>query len=529
MFRKRTMTRWLAGAVLAAMSGIGAAQDTGKVIRMVPQADLKIIDPIWTTAFITRNHGYMVYDTLFGVDAEGKVSPQMVDTYTKSPDGKTWTFKLRSGLAFHDGAPVTSADVIQSVKRWGARDGLGQKMMAALDKFEAVDDNNFTMTFKTPFGLVLEALSKPSSMPPFIMPKRVAETPADKQIDDATGSGPYIFKKDEFRPGERIVYTKNTKYVPRTEAPSGTAGGKNVYIDRMEWVILKDAQTQANAIANGEVDMIEWVPAEQYAPLKANPKIELLSVPPKGSFGLHLNRLVPPFDNVKIAQAAYMAISQEALMRAQLVHKDLYNTCTSIYPCGSMYANEKETSYFTGKPQFEKAKALLKEAGYDGTPIVLMWPADFAVINKFPPVMAELLKQAGFRVDMQSMDWPTLVTRRAMKNPANQGGWNAFITGWQVADTMNPMFFAPMNGGGSDKGWFGWPTDEKLEALKGKFLETSDEAERKSLAAQIQKQAYDGAVVAPIGEYKPIVAVRKDVVSGLVQGPAIVFWNLKKN
>ncbi|MDM0025336.1 ABC transporter substrate-binding protein [Variovorax saccharolyticus] len=522
---KKPLVAALIGAALIGLAPLAQAQD--KVLRIVPQSDLKILDPIWTTAFITRNHGYAVYDTLFGVDAQGKVQPQMVGAYNRSADGNTWTFTLRDGLAFHDGKPVTSADAIQSIKRWGQRDGLGQKMLAALASMEAKDDKTFVMTFKEPFGMVLEALSKPSSNPPFIMPKAVAETPADQQINSTVGSGPYIFKADEYRPGEKIVYVKNTRYVPRKEAASGTAGGKLVHVDRMEWVVLNDAQTQANALANGEVDMIEWVPSEQYLALKDDPKIELASPVPTGSYALHLNRLVPPFNNAKIAQAALMAMNQEALLRAQMVHKELYNTNPSIYPSGSIYHSAK-TSYFTGKPQFEKAKALLKEAGYKNEPIVLLYPANFPAINKFPPVMAALLKQAGFNVDMQSMDWPTLVTRRAVKKPASEGGWNAFITGWGLADNINPMYFAPMTGNG-EKGWFGWTTDDELENLKGEFLKTSDEAQRKALATKIQERVFDAAVFAPVGEYKPLTAYRKGVVSGLVSGPVGVLWGIRKN
>ena len=520
---KKSVVNLLLGLLMLSSAAASTAAEP-TVLRVVPQSDLKILDPIWTTAFVTRNHGYAIYDTLFGVDAQGKIQPQMVDSYTASLDGKVWTFTLRDGLAFHDGKPVTSADVIASIKRWGQRDNLGQKMMAALGSFEAKNDKTFVMTFKDPFGLVLEALSKPASVPPFIMPKSVAETPADQQISSTIGSGPFIFKRDEYRPGERIVYVKNTKYVPRKEPASGTAGGKVVNVDRMEWVVLNDAQTQANAIVNGEVDLIEWLPAEQYAALKANPKIDFANLVPKGSFALHLNHLIPPFNNPKIAEAAFMALNQEALMRAQMVSKDLYNPNPSFYPTGSPYWSDK-TSYFTGKPQFDRAKALLKEAGYKGEPVVILYPANFAVLNKFPPVLAALFKQAGFNVELQSMDWPTLVARRAVKT--QQGGWNAFITGWNLPDTVNPMFYAPITGNG-EKGWFGWPTDDQLEKLKTEFLNTRDEDKRKVLAASIQERVYDAGILAPIGEYKQLTAVRKGVVSGIVTSPVGVFWGITK-
>src|SRR5260370_39994645 len=148
--------------------------------------------------------------------------------------------------------------------------------------------------------------------------------------------------------------------------------------------------------------MIEWMPAEQYAAFKNNPKLELVKPTPAGLFDLHLNHLVPPFDNPKIAQAAIMAINQDALMRAQLVNKDLYRTCSSIYPCDSALAST-ESAYFTGKPQFAAARKLLKDAGYDGKPVVLMYPADFAVLNKFPPVMAQRQKQPGVHLRLHAL------------------------------------------------------------------------------------------------------------------------------
>jgi peptide/nickel transport system substrate-binding protein len=358
------------------------------------------------------------------------------------------------------------------------------------------------------------------------MPERIARTPVDRQIDDATGSGPYIFKKDEYRPGEKVVYVKNTSYVPRAEAPNGTAGGKQVHVDRLEWRILKDPQTQVSALLNGEVDLIELVPFEQYLTLKGHPAVTLDNVMTKGWFALHLNHLVAPFDNPKIARAALLAINQPALLRAQLVHPELYNGCASIYPCGSNYASD--SGWFTGRPQFAAARALLKEAGYDGKPLVLLYPADYPLLNKFPPVMTQLLKQAGFNVDMQSMDWPTLVTRRASKRTADKGGWNLFITAWASADSMNPLFFAPLTGNG-EKGWFGWATDEALERLKSEFLASSDEARRKELAALIQQRVLDVGIYAPVGEYKPLTAYRKDMVSGLLKSPVPVLWNLRKH
>lgn len=525
---RRTFFHCMLLAATALVAGSALAQGTGKVVRMVPQFDLRIIDPVWTTAYTTRNHAYMVYDTLFGIDAKGQIRPQMLETYSASPDSKVWTFTLRNGLKFHDGQPVTSEDVLASLERWSKRDSLGQQMYAALEKAEAVDPKTFRLTFRRPFTMTLDALGKPSGLAPFIMPKRVAATPAEKQIEDTTGSGPYIFRKDEFRAGERAVYVKNPDYVSRAEPPSGTAGGKPVYVDRFEWIVIKDPQTQINALLKGEVDIIEWIPTEQYETLKANPNVELVETIPPGGFALHMNHLIPPFDNPKIARAAIMAINQEALMRAQIQHKDLYSICLSIYACDTDYAKNASTGFFTGKPQFEAARRLLKEAGYDGRPVVFMYPPEFTVLNKFGPVMAQLLIQAGFKVDLQSLDWPSILMRRTRKDPTEKGGWNMFITGWGAPDRMNPLFIPPLTGNG-EKGWFGWPTDEKLESLKSDFLFAANQAERLKIADQIQLRVYDNGIFAPIGESKSMMAVRKGVVSGALPATVNVFWNIRKN
>src|SRR5438045_4718884 len=254
------MIRIALAAVLAFAAFTSGAQET--VLRVVPHSNLNILDPIWTTQYMARNHGYMVYDTLFATDAKSQIRPQMVEKWTESPDHRLWTFTLRSGLSFHDGKPVTSDDVVASLARWGKRDPMGIQLMSFVERMDTPSPDTFRIFLREACGFVLEALGKPSSNVPFIMPKRVAETPADKQIDDATGSGPYIFVKEEFKPGDRAVYVKNTKYVPRKELPSGTAGGKHVYVDRVAWHLsLRDAQAQVKALARREVATIDHPPS----------------------------------------------------------------------------------------------------------------------------------------------------------------------------------------------------------------------------------------------------------------------------
>jgi len=514
-------------AVAAALLSPLAASAQPKVLRVVPQTNITILDPIWTTAYVTRNHGYMIYDTLFGTDAEGKIKPQMVDKWSVSKDALAWTFTLRDGLEFHDGKPVTSTDVVASIKRWSSRDTFGGVMARSVASYETPDAKTFVIKLTQPFGVMLEALGKPSSNVPFIMPARVAATPGSEQVKEQIGSGPYKFVAEEYKPGEKVVYAKNEKYKPRAEPPSGTAGGKNVYVDRVEWVIIRDPQTQFNALVAGEVDMVEQPTFEQYATLKATPGIQIVDAQPAGlQFIFRFNHLHAPFNDVKIRAAAMVAMGQEAFLKTQVGAPGMFKFCKSMFPCGTPFASEN-TGLYTGTANPKKAAEMLKEAGYNGQPIVLMRPTDLAGIAKLPLVAKQQLEAAGFKVDMQQMDWQTLLARRAKKDAPDKGGWNAFMTSWTAGDILNPLTMAMMNATG-DKGWFGWQDDKTMEELKAKFAQAGTDAEKKKLAEALQLRAFETVTHVPLGQFNNPAALRANI-SGLVPGGAQVYWNIKKS
>src|SRR5437868_4695564 len=255
--RMSHISRWKHLAIASTLSIFALAATmtsqafaAGKTITAVMHSDLRTIDPIVTTAYITRDHGYMIYDTLLATDSNFKVQPQMAE-WKVSDDKLTYTFTLRDGLKWHDGAPVTAEDCVASLKRWGRNDNMGQKLMDFTASIEATDAKTITLKLKEPYGLVLESIGKPSSYVPFMMPKRLAETPAGQQIPEQIGSGPFKFVKAEFQPGVKAVYEKNTDYVPRKEPASWTAGGKVVKVDRVEWSTMADAQTAVNPLEVG--------------------------------------------------------------------------------------------------------------------------------------------------------------------------------------------------------------------------------------------------------------------------------------
>ena len=512
-----------AAALLVLPCGIASAQVT---LKAVMHSDVKIVDPIWTTAYITRNHGYMVYDTLFAMDEKGEIKPQMVDKYDVSADKLTYTFTLRDGLLWHDGTPVTADDCIASIKRWAAKDSLGQKVMTFVDAIRGNDTKTFTIKLKEQTGLLIFALGKPSSNVPFMMPKRVADTDPNTQISDFTGSGPFVFKTDEWKAGDKAVYVKFDKYKPRSEPASGLAGGKVVKVDRVEWLAISDQQQAINALLAGEIDYIEAPSHDLLSLVKADKNVKLVDWNPLGNqYTFRPNHLHPPFNNPKIRQALWYAFNQKDFLDAVIGDPTYYKTCKSEFPCGTAMSTDAGMAGLL-ESNFQKSKDLLKEAGYDGTPVVLMHSTDLQVLTNLAPVAKSLMEKGGFKVDMQSMDWQTLVARRAKKEPPNAGGWNAFMTSWVSADILNPVMAGFANAG-CDKAMFGWPCDEVTEKLRDQFARETDPAKQKEIAAAVQKRNTEFTTHLFLGQWYLPAATRKNI-DGILSAPAPVFWNVEK-
>lgn len=511
-----------------AFAAVDAVAQQKNTLRVVMHAGLRITDPILSTAYIARDHGYMIYDTLFSTDEALKVQPQMVEKYEVSADKLTWTFTLRDGLKFHDGAAVTSADVISSLTRWGKVDGMGQTLFTFIKEIKAVDAKTFQMNLNAPYGLMLESLGKPSSNVPFIMPKRVADGPANQALTEYVGSGPFRLITEEWRPGVKAVYEKFADYKPRSEPASGLAGGKVAKVDRVEWVVIGDAQTTMNALLRGEIDVWEMPPHDVLPALKADRNLTVVDRNPLAHVSiLRFNSAQPPFNNPKLRQVVLNSIYQEDYLLAQVGDAQYYKTCAAIFGCGAPYESSKGAVHLK-KPDIAKAKAALKEAGYNGEKVVIIQPTDVAHVAALGPVTAQALRNIGMNVEVQNMDWQTMVLRRANTGPIEQGGWSIYHTAQAVADLMNPVANNYILGKGvNDGGFFGWPEDAEMERLRAAFAREPDPAKAKELAQAAHDRAYQMVPYIPLGLYLQPPAYRKNV-SGFVQAPAFVFWNVEK-
>ena len=497
------------------------------ILRIVPHADLKNIDPIWTTAYITRNHGYMVYDTLFALDENLEVQPQMVDRWSVSSDGLIWRFVLRDGLRWHDGAPVTAADCVASIRRWSARDGMGQKFADATSELRVVDAKTFELELGAPYGLVLESLGKISSNVPFMMPERHASMDPFEQIPDALGSGPFIFVKDEWIPGARVVYVRNPDYVPRAEPSSFAAGAKRANVDRVEWHYIPDSATAMNALMAGEVDYFELPPHDLLPILETASGVVIENLDPLGVQGwLRMNHLHPPFDDPRVREAVLWLIDQEHYMRAAVGNPAYYQTCPAMLACGTPFESTVGSEALVGH-DIDKARELIAAAGHEGAPVTILQPTDIAILNSASLVTAQALRDAGFVVDLQAMDWSTLTSRRPITDPPSQGGWNLFHTWALAVDVANPVANIAISGGCRERAWFGWPCDGKIERLRDTFARTSDPDSRETLAQEIQARAFEVVTHGLYGQWSNPVAYR-DSLRGLIKSPVQFFWNIEK-
>ena len=517
---------------LSLLAHPAVAQDGSRTLRAVISGELRSIDPVWTTAVQTRYHSFMVYDTLFGLDAEQRIQPQMVETWTESPDHLTWTFTLRPGLTFSDGAPVTAEDVVVSWNRWAERDAAGQMTAGFLAGLDAMDTRTVRARLKEPFGQLLYALAKPMAMPMFVMPARVARgVPGTEQIKDPTGSGPFVMKQDEWVAGSKVVYVRNPGYVPRAEAASGIAGGKRALVDRVEWVNLPDAATQAAALRRGEVDFVESPSLDLVPQLRGVRGLVVEPLWPSGTQGtMRVNHLNPPFDNPLARRALHNFTLQPDMIMAVTGDPKLGQVCGALLICGSPNGSEFGSELLTSADpedvRLKRGMAMLREAGYKGETIVILHPQDQPIQNAATQVMAAAMRKAGVNVDMQTMDWATLVTRRTSKEPGVKG-WHIFLTTGGPLGPANPAFHIQMSGG-CDKAFFGWPCDAEMERLRAAWVRETDPARARTMAEDIQRRGMEITVYIPFGQYL-LPAARRDTVEGLLRVPeTVVFWNVSK-
>jgi peptide/nickel transport system substrate-binding protein len=515
-----------AGALLAAPRLVRGEQES--VLRFIPQADLTALDPVWTSVYVTRNHAYMVFDTLYGQDSAYQAQPQMVEEATTENDGKLWKLRLREGLRFHDGTPVLARDCVASIRRWGRRDAFGQTLLATTDELSAADDRTILFRLKAPFPQLPTALGKIGINMLPIMPERLASTDAFTQITEMVGSGPFRFLPDERISGARVAYQRFADYVPRPGGkPDWTAGPKIAHFDRVVWNVIPDPATAAAAMQRGEADWWEQ-PVFDLLPLLAqSPDLAISLVEVTGNIGLlRMNQLFPPFDNPAIRRALLAALSQADCMTAIAGdNRQAWRDGVGFFAPDTPMASTEGLAALTAPRDIQAARRAVTAAGYGGEKVVIMTPSDYPRIDALCNVAADMMQKCGLVVDLQATDWGSVIRRRASRAAPDRGGWNVFITTFTGADMANPAGNLALRGNGTDA-WFGWPTAPNLEALRSQWLAAEDLPTQQAIAARIQAQAFIDVPFLPLGQFFQPTVWRKSLQGGLTGMP--LFWNLRR-
>ncbi len=499
------------------------------MLRYVPQADLTVIDPVMTTAYVTRYHATMVWDQLYGIDSKLRPQPQMVEGHTLEDNDRLWTFTLRDGLRFHDGEPVRGRDCVASIKRWAARDPMGQALLTRVAEMAAPDDRRFTIRLTRPFSLVLDCLSKIGPPALMVMPERLASTDPFQSIKEIVGSGPFRFVSDERVVGSKVVYARNQDYAPRPNgATDWLAGPKIVHFDRVEWTVMPDPGTAASALESGEVDWWENPPNDLLPVLDGSRRVHTEDTGPLGTLGTGVfNQLHPPFDKPAVRRIILEAASQADFMTAAAgTDTKMWRDGIGVFTPGTPMASQQGMEVITGrKRDLPTLKKALRDAGYQGERVIYMAPSDQAVLTAQGAVALDLLRKLGMNVEYAEMDWGTLVQRRASKEPPEKGGWNMFITGWAGLDMATPITNQTLRSNGA-KAWFGWPDLPPVQSLIDAWLDAPDTATEQRLAAEMQDKALQLVPYLPTGQYFYRTACRNDI-TGIIPGQ-FVFWNVRR-
>jgi peptide/nickel transport system substrate-binding protein len=516
-----------AAAVSAALAAPRVVRAAGAgVINFAPQSDPASLDPVWTTADVTRNFSLAVFDTLYAYDAQYQVQPQMVEGHRIEDDGKTWELTLRDGLAFHDGQKVLAQDCVATIKRFGARNPFGQALMQRVDEVSASSDKVIRFRLKKPFPLLANALAEVYCA---IMPSRIAATDPMTQIPEVIGSGPFKLVAGERVPGARTVFAKNEAYVPRANGvPSFNSGPKIVHVDRVVWNYIPDPATASAALQQGEVDWWENPSLDLLPQLHTYKDVIVKVTDRTGEMGcLRFNQLHPPFNNAAIRRIVVAAMDQKEVMESVAgAEPSLSKTDIGLFVPGTPMASSVGAEITRGPKDYAKLKQDLAAAGYGGEKIVVLAASNYSNIWAEAQVATDTLTKIGFNVDFQALDWGTVVQRRASKEPVDKGGWNIFYTYLGGFGNISPAPNIAIRGNGTSA-WFGWPTNSKLEELYSAWFEAPDPAAQQKICEAMQIAFWQDPTYAPLGMYDQPTAFKtyiKDVPDGWPQ-----FYGVKKD
>jgi len=529
------MTHWRVAALCAFAMLAGAvptvpaaAQTTAdRVLRVVPSADLTELDPTRGANLVSRIYSQMVFETLFALDSTLTPRPLMLESSVPSADGLRWTFTLRPGMHFQNGATVTTRDVIASLERWIGNTSIGGQLKSRLSSLEAVDERRLVLTLKERFGLLEFILAGPGAPIAAIMPEADARRPIGSPLPNPIGSGPFRYVPEERVAGHRAVFARNTDYQSRSEPTDGLAGARTVKVDRVEWTVMPDATTAANALVTGETDLWEQATPDLVPYLtQRGITARRLSALPSVTF-VRPNFQLPPFNDVRARQALALLFDQREMLDAVAGEKVPSQPCWSFTVCGGPLSTEAGSAPYR-QPDLARARALMREAGYNGEKIVLVATPQLPVIGQMAEVVAQRLRQIGVEVDLQMMDFAAMFPRiQAPNKPIGQGGYHLFTYYAAGVFWFHPLTNLSLDVSCPASSWAGFPCDPRGEALRQAFFAAPDAAASKAAYEAFHQRMWEFLPYIPTGQFDVVSAFRPNV-RGVLDSYFIAYWNIEK-
>lgn len=486
-----------AGGILPSASAAPMTPARGGRLRVAQIGDPPTLDIMATTADVTTNDAQGIFESLFALDASGSPQPLLATGAQWSGDNLTLSLPLRTNVLFHNGAPMTSADVVASLQRWLRLAPLGQSSASAIKGITAEGPHMVVIQLNRPFGLLPTYIAAPNAMPA-VMPRAIIEKYGDKPVQDYIGTGPYMFK--EWKHDAYIRLVRFDKYVSANQPAGGYGGQRVAFVDEIDIFAVPDANTRLAGMQSGQYDIGFSIPADQYAQVKATPTLSTAILKPDSWFIFSLNKKARMFANLKLRQAFRKAIDSKPIMEAAFGPQEFWSIASPTIGYLA-YQDDKTGADVFNHQDIPGAKALLQEAGYNGQPLVWLTTKNYDWMYKGSLVAKSQLEAAGFKVDLQVLDWATVVQRRAQPEI-----YEVFQTGMGGAPAIPPAMDAFV----SEK-WPGFWSDPRKDDAMKKFESSVRLEDRKAAWSEVQRLFYEDVVAVKVGDFYEYFVLQKKV------------------
>jgi len=500
-------------AAVALSASVAAAQPAGAkkggTLRVGMIGEPPTLDLHATTAVITREIGVNAFEGLYALDARFQPAPLIAEGHDVADGGRRYTIRLRKDVKFHNGKLLTSADVVASLRRWGATATTGKAIWKNVESVDAKGPQAIEIRLKEPSVTLLTVLAQVDSAA-VIYPKEVIDASADGQLKELIGTGPYRIV--EHRPDRHIKLVRFDGYVPRAEPASGLAGQRIAYVDEIYFLPVPDYATRQAGMVTGEYQFIQQVKPDQYDRIKSTPGVEPVVAKPYGWVTLVLNTRQGLLTDKRLRQAIQAALDVEPMMLAGLGHKDFYRFDPGLFFPEQTWHSKAGAALYNQHDK-DKARRLLKEAGYAGQPLRWLVTTQYALHVKPALVAKSQLEEVGFKIDLQVSDWATVVQRRNKPEL------------WEVFSTAFVFSPEPSSAAQVLCEWPGWWCNPEKDQLLQVMAREPDEKKRYATWEKIQTIFYAEAARIKIGDYFRLDARRKEV-QGYAPGPYMHFWNV---